>query len=66
MSASLSSIRYDWDWDWESVFVSFAGIAPLACGAVSPDSYIRTFRNSKDRNPWDEESERILVNLMDS
>ena len=45
---------------------AFARYFAKQCSAVSPDSYIRTFRNSKDRNPWDEESERILVNLMDS
>ena len=45
---------------------AFARYFAKQCSAVSSDSYIRTFRNSKDRNPWDEESERILVNLMDS
>ena len=45
---------------------AFARYFAKQCSAVSSDSYIRTFRNSKDRNPWDDESERILVNLMDS
>ena len=45
---------------------AFARYFAKQCSAVSSDSYIRTFRNSKDRNPWDEESERILVNLIDS
>ena len=50
----------------DSNATAFARYFAKQCSAVSPDSYIRTFRNSKDRNPWDEESERILVNLMDS
>ena len=45
---------------------AFARYFAKQCSAVSSDSYIRTFRNSKDRNPWDDESERVLVNLMDS
>ena len=50
----------------DSNATAFARYFAKQCSAVSLDSYIRTFRNSKDRNPWDEESERILVNLMDS
>ena len=45
---------------------AFARYFAEQCNAVSSDSYIRTFRNSKGRNPWDKESEGIIVNLMNS
>lgn len=45
---------------------AFARYFAEQCSAVSPDSYIRTFRNSKGRNPWDKESEGIIENLMNS
>ena len=45
---------------------AFARYFAEQCSAVSSDSYIRTFRNSKGRNPWDKESEGIIVNLMNS
>jgi hypothetical protein len=44
----------------------FARYFAEQCNAVSSDSYIRTFRNSKGRNPWDKESEGIIENLMHS
>ena len=45
---------------------AFARYFAEQCSAVSSDSYIRTFRNSKGRNPWDKESEGIIENLMNS
>ena len=45
---------------------AFARYFAEQCNAVSSDSYIRTFRNSKGRNPWDKESEGIIENLMNS
>ena len=45
---------------------AFARYFAEQCNSVSSDSYIRTFRNSKGRNPWDKESEGIIVNLMNS
>ena len=45
---------------------AFARYFAEQCNAVSSDSYIRTFRNSKGRNPWDKESEGIIENLMHS
>lgn len=45
---------------------AFARYFAEQCNAVSSDSYIRTFRNSKGRNLWDKESEGIIVNLMNS
>ena len=45
---------------------AFARYFAERCNAVSSDSYIRTFRNSKGRNPLDKESEGIIENLMHS
>ena len=45
---------------------AFARYFAEQCSTVTTDSYIRTFRNSKGRNPWDKESEGIIENLMNS